>query len=732
MIKLLPHEKDWVQNLLEQRYYQIDETTWPQVCQRVADLGETPEDKAAFFNYLLNCDFLPNSPTLFNAGTGKGNLSACYVLPMKDSLNQIFDTAKNTALIHKFGGGTGFDFSRLRPENAAVGGTNQVASGPLSFMRVIDANTQEIKQGGKRRGANMAELRIDHPDIVKFIKMKIADDGTLTNFNISVSVTDRFMERLQKFPDDICEFYWGEWDDNGMLVPYSFVINKETDEPASADLGMGDWTLENEAYYSNKEIWDLIAQSAWECADPGIIFIDRINNQMPANYLAHHEYLCETGDDLTIRATNPCGEQPLPDYGSCNLVALNLGNFVSKGKMDWNRLQEAVKYAYRLGEAVIDKNVYPIPEIEKHSRAYRNIGIGVMGYADACILMGMRYGEEDALAFGEEVMKFIYKWSFVESVEYAEKKGAFKGWEYGDYKPLIDGRQLPPETRKKYKVTGLRNICLTTIAPTGSIGYIADCSTGIEPYFAARVFRIDQSNPEGTWITTPLAAQYPEVFVSAPELSIDAHIGVQAAFQKWVDSGISKTINMNNDVTVEDVKRAYMLAWENNCKGVTIYRDGSKSIQVLNTSENKTKPKDLDDISEAVRFRLPAEGLEDEYIYITVSHYENTPIEMFVNYPYLNRPTIEHTQRREQLDSISRLISVGLRYHIPLDKLIEQLEKSKGSMRGTVAQISNVLKEFASRSDDPYTESCVECEGGNMVFQGGCATCDKCGHSECG
>jgi len=718
-MKKLPHEKEWVQNLLEQRYYQVDETTWPQVCQRVADLGETPEDKAAFFNYLLNCDFLPNSPTLFNAGTGKGNLSACYVLPMKDSLNEIFDTAKNTALIHKFGGGTGFDFSRLRPENAAVGGTNQVASGPLSFMRVIDANTQEIKQGGKRRGANMAELRIDHPDIVKFIKMKTQDDGTLTNFNISVSVTNSFMENLQKYPDDVCLFSFEQT---------QYVIDINTDEVKEDTR-----TEPNEELYTYRQVWDLIAQSAWECADPGIVFIDRINEQMPANYLAHEEYLNETGDDLTIRATNPCGEQPLPDYGSCNLVALNLGNFVSKGKMDWNKLQEAIKYAYRLGEAVIDKNVYPIPEIEKHSRAYRNIGIGVMGYADACILLGMRYGEEDALAFGEEVMKFIYKWTFVESVEYAEKKGSFKGWEYGDYKPLIDGRQLPPETRKKYKVTGIRNICLTTIAPTGSIGYIADCSTGIEPYFAAKVFRIDQSNPEGTWITTPLAGKYPEVFVSAPELAIDAHIGVQGAFQKWVDSGISKTINMNNDVSVEDVKRAYMLAWENNCKGVTIYRDGSKSIQVLNTSDSSNlKPKDLDDISEAVRFRLPAEGLDDEFIYITVSHYENTPIEMFVNYPYLNRPTIEHTQRREQLDSISRLISVGLRYHIPLDKLIEQLEKSKGSMRGTVAQISNVLKEFASRSDDPYTELCHSCNDGNMVFQGGCATCDKCGHSECG
>lgn len=713
---MLPSEKEWIQNLLKQRYYQADENTWPQVCQRVANLGKTPEDKAAFFNYLLHCDFLPNSPTLFNAGTGKGNLSACYVLPMKDSLEEIFDTAKNTALIHKYGGGTGFDFTRIRPEDATVGGTNQVASGPLSFMRVIDANTQEIKQGGKRRGANMAELRIDHPDIIKFIKMKTADDGTLTNFNISVSVTDSFMEKLQKYPDEQMLFTWGD---------YSYVIDYETDEVILEK------QIDNA--YTYRDVWDLIAQSAWECADPGIIFIDRINSQMPANYLAHPEYLNETGDDLTIRATNPCGEQPLPDYGSCNLVALNLGNFVSKGKMDWNRLQDAVKYAYRLGEAVIDENVYPIPEIEKHSRAYRNIGIGVMGYADACILMGMRYGEEDALAFGEEVMRFIYKWTFVESVEYAEEYGCFKGWEYGDYKPLIDGRQLPPETRKKYKKTGLRNICITTIAPTGSIGYIADCSTGIEPHYADKVFRVDQSNPEGTWITTPLAARYPEVFVAATELDVDAHVAVQSVFQKWVDSGISKTINMDNSVTVDDVKRAYMLAWDSNCKGVTIYRDGSKSIQVLNTSEKSNlKPKDLDDISEAVRFRLPAEGLDDEYIYITVSHYENKPIEMFVNYPYLNRPTIEHTQRREQLDSISRLISVGLRYHIPLDKLIEQLEKSKGSMRGTVAQISNVLKEFASRSDDPYTESCVECDNGNMVFQGGCATCDVCGHSECG
>jgi len=713
---MLPNEKEWIQNLLKQRYYQADESTWPQVCQRVAKLGKTPEDQAAFFNYLLHCDFLPNSPTLFNAGTGKGNLSACYVLPMKDSLEEIFDTAKNTALIHKYGGGTGFDFSRLRPEDATVGGTNQVASGPLSFMRVIDANTQEIKQGGKRRGANMAELRIDHPDIIKFIKMKTADDGTLTNFNISVSVTDMFMEKLQKYPDEQMLFTWGD---------YSYVIDYETDEV------MVEKQIDNA--YTYRDVWDLIAQSAWECADPGIIFIDRINEQMPANYLAHDEYLKESGDDLTIRATNPCGEQPLPDYGSCNLVALNLGNFVNNGKMDWNRLQDAIKYAYRLGEAVIDENIYPISEIEKHSRAYRNIGIGVMGYADACILLGMKYGEEDALAFGEEVMKFIYKWTFVESVEYAEQHGAFKGWEYGDYKPLIDGRQLPPDTRKKYKVTGLRNICITTIAPTGSIGYIADCSTGIEPHFADKVFRIDQSNPDGTWITTPLAAKYPEYFVAATELDIDAHVNVQAAFQKWVDSGISKTINMDNSVTVDDVKRAYMLAWDSNCKGVTIYRDGSKSIQVLNTSEKSSlQPKDLDDISEAVRFRLPAEGLDDEFIYITVSHYENKPIEMFVNYPYLNRPSLEHTQRREQLDSISRLISVGLRYHIPLDKLIEQLEKSKGSLRGTVAQISNVLKEFAARGDDPYTEGCVECNSGEMVFQGGCATCNECGHSECG
>ena len=475
--------------------------------------------------------------------------------------------------------------------------------------------------------------------------------------------------------------------------------------------------------YTNKEVWDLIAQSAWECADPGIVFIDRINERMPAAYI---------GESVEIRATNPCGEQPLPDYGSCNLVALNLGNFIKGNKMNWNGLQEAVKYAYRLAEAVIDNNIYPVKEIDKYSNQYRNVGIGVMGYADACILLGMKYGSDEALELGEEIMRFIYKWALVESVEYAAQYGSFKGWEYEDYELLIDGRQLPPQTRKQYKATGLRNICLTTIAPTGSIGYIADCSTGIEPHFADKTFRKDEAHPEGIWINTPLAEQYPEVFVSATELDVDTHIKVQAAFQKYIDSGISKTINMAENVTVSDVQRAYMLAWDSDCKGVTIYRDGSKSVQVLNTTES-FKPKSLEDISTAVRFRIPAEGLDDEYVYITVTHDSNEhPIEVFVNYPFLNRPSLEHTHRREQLDSISRLISIGLRYNIPLDKIISQLEKSKGSMKGTVASISNVLKEYAARSGNHYTQSCEECDDGKLVFQGGCATCSNCGFSECG
>jgi ribonucleoside-diphosphate reductase alpha chain len=706
---MLPNEKTWIQDLLNQRYYTKDETTWAEVCTRVASLGKTKEDEARIFHHMLNCDFLPNSPTMFNAGTGNGNLSACYVLPMTDDLNEIFTTVKNTAIIHKYGGGTGFDFSRLRPEGFPVGGTNQIASGPLSFMRVIDANTQEIKQGGKRRGANMAILRIDHPDIIKFIKMKY-EEGTLSNFNISVAVTNDFMENLQKFPNDtFITHFEGE----------GFFIYKED----------GTWNpvydgQDYSPYYSYKEVWDLIAKSAWECADPGIVFIDRINERMPANYL---------GDKVTIRATNPCGEQPLPDYGSCNLVAINLGNFVKNGKMNWDSLQEAVKYAYRLAEAVIDNNIYPVKKIDKYSNTYRNVGVGVMGYADACILLGMKYGSDKALEFGEEAMRFIYKWTLVESVEYAEQFGCFKGWDYEQYKLLIDGRQLPPQTRKQYKATGLRNICLTTIAPTGSIGYIADCSTGIEPHFANKVFRKDESHPEGIWITSPLAEQYPESFVSATELDVDTHVKVQAAFQNYVDSGISKTINMAENVTVADVQRAYMLAWDTDCKGVTIYRDGSKSVQVLNTSDGGFKPKVLEDISTAVRFRIPAEGLDDEYVYITVTHDSNEhPIEVFVNYPFLNRPSLEHTHRREQLDSISRLISIGLRYNIPLDKIIGQLEKSKGSMRGTVASISNVLKEYAARSGNHYTQGCEECNEGKMIFQGGCATCENCGFSECG
>ena len=701
---MLPNEKEWIQDLLKLRYYTKDETTWAEICERVSKLGRTKIDEKRIYNHMLHCDFLPNSPTLFNAGTGNGNLSACYVLPMEDDLDKIFNTVKHTAIIHKYGGGTGFDFSRLRPEGFAVGGTNQIASGPLSFMRVIDANTQEIKQGGKRRGANMAILRIDHPDIIKFIKMK-HKEGTLSNFNISVAVTDAFMANLQKYPNDLFKTeFRGE----------TYHISKSNDT----------WTTDlSEEIYSNSDVWNLISQSAWECADPGLVFIDRINSRTPAGYL----------DEVTIRATNPCGEQPLPDYGSCNLVALNLGNFVSDGKMDWERLQDAVKYAYRLAEAVIDNNVYPIKEIDKYSNTYRNVGVGVMGYADACIMLNMKYGSEKALNFGEEVMRFIYKWSLVESVEYAKRFGAFKGWNYEDYELLIDGRQLPPQTRTAYKKTGLRNVCLTTIAPTGSIGYIADCSTGIEPHFADKIFRKDESHPEGVWITSPLAEKYPDSFISATELDVKSHINTQAAFQKYVDSGISKTINMSNEVTVNDVKRAYMLAWESNCKGVTIYRDGSKSVQVLNTSDKTFEPKQLDDISTAIRFRIPAEGLENEHVYITVTHDANEqPIEVFVNYPFLNRPSVEHTHRREQLDSISRLISIGLRYNIPLDNIISQLEKSKGSMKGTVASISNVLKEYAARSGNHYTENCEECNGGSMIFQGGCATCDSCGHSECG
>ena len=710
---MLPNEKEWIQDLLKQRYYTENEDSWLDICERVSTLGRTKADKKKIYGYLSRCDFLPNSPTLFNANTGNGNLSACYVLPMEDDLEKIFKTVKDTAIIHKYGGGTGFDFSRLRPEGFHVGKTNQCASGPISFMRVIDANTQEIKQGGKRRGANMAILRIDHPDIVKFIKMKTADDGTLTNFNISVAVTDEFMERLQKYPDDLFETYFNN-------LPYS--INRQTDSWTD-----GSGSPDN---YTNAEVWDLIAQSAWECADPGLIFIDRINSTMPGDYI---------GEKVQIRATNPCGEQPLPDYGSCNLVALNLGNFIIEDtdghpSVDWNELQEATTYAYRLAEAVIDNNVYPVKAIDTYSNKYRNVGIGVMGYADACCMLGLKYGTESALQFADEVMRFIYKWSFVESVNYAKKFGSFDGWTYDGYKPLIDGRQLPPETRTHYKEHGLRNICLTTIAPTGSIGYIADCSTGIEPHYADKIFRKDEAHPEGVWITTPIAEKHPEAFVAATELSVDEHIEVQSVFQRWVDSGISKTINMDNSATVNDVKRAYMLAWDSGCKGTTIYRDGSKSIQVLNTSESaSTEPRSLEDVSAAVRYRIPAEGLEDEYIYITLSHDENdNPQEIFVNYPYMNEPSIEHTQRREQLDSISRLISMSLRYRVPLSKVIEQLEKSKGSMFGPVASISNVLKEYAARSNQHYKTRCPECEEGDVIFQGGCATCETCGYSKCG
>ena len=591
----LPNEKPWIQNLLKQRYYREDESTWPQICQRVADLGTSAEDKAAFFNYLLHCDFLPNSPTLFNAGTGHGNLSACYVLPMYDDLGDIFKTARDTALIHKYGGGTGFDFSRIRHENSGVGGTNQVASGPLSFMRVIDSNTQEIKQGGKRRGANMGIMEVWHPDIEKFITNK-TKPGILENFNVSVGVWKDFWDVLVNTGDG------------------KYTLHCPRDNSPAREL-------------SPHHLIDLIAQSAWKSAEPGLIFFDNINK--------YNVFAKARGGPL--RATNPCGEQSLYPYESCNLGSINLANLVKRTadgqyEFDWQRYEETIRKTTRFLDNVIDVNLYPIPEIDKASKDSRRIGLGVMGVADLLYKLRIPYNSKEGYDFQSKLAEALTYYSMEESVELAKNRSEFplcSKTEYVEGKIPVSGYYEKPKEEHYYdwdaliakiKNYGIRNVLNTTVAPTGTLSMLADCSNGMEPTFALvfekrvtvgrffytnKIFEqvLKENNLYSEELLAKIADNYgsvrgmseiPEwiqnIFVTAMDIHWSDHLLAQAVWQDWIGNAIAKTINMPNDVTVEDVKASYLLAHELGLKGITVYRDGSRHKQVLHmTSENAKK-----------------------------------------------------------------------------------------------------------------------------------------------
>ncbi len=506
-----------------------------------------PVSEDEFLTALSNLEFLPNSPTLMNAGTDLGQLSACFVIPVEDSLASIFDAVKSMALIQQSGGGTGFSFSLLRPKGDIVRSTHGVASGPVSFMRVFDTTTDVIKQGGKRRGANMGILKADHPDIIEFITAK-TKEGFLTNFNISVAVDDKFMNAVRED---------GEYE---LVNPR----NREVVKKVRA-----------------RDIWNLIITMAWRTGDPGVVFIDEINRRNPTPHVG------------TMESTNPCGEVPLLPYESCNLGSINLAKMVKEGRIDWEKLEKTINIGVKFLDNIIDVNKYPLAEIEAITKANRKIGLGVMGFADMLVQLGIPYDSKEALRTGEEVMNFIQEKSHDVSERLAEELGAFPNFSGSIYKKPI------------------RNATVTTVAPTGTISIIAGCSSGIEPLFAISFVRnvmegtkLLEVNPyfeevsrergfysEGLMMkiakhgTLTGIDEIPDdvkrVFVTAFDVAPEWHVRMQAAFQKQCDNAVSKTINFPNDVDIKDVEKAYMLAYELECKGITVYRYGSKMQQVL-------------------------------------------------------------------------------------------------------------------------------------------------------
>lgn len=688
-------------------------------------------DKTAetFFSMMASLEFMPNSPTLMNAGRSLGQLSACFVLPVGDSMEEIFETNKHAAIIHKSGGGTGFAFSRLRPKNSVVASTSGVASGPVSFMKVYNASTEAVKQGGTRRGANMGILRVDHPDILEFISCK-QDTSEITNFNISVAVTDSFMtavEKGERFP---------------LIDPRS---------------GHGYVRDGQEQSLDARELFDKIVDQAWRTGEPGIIFLDRMNRGNP------------TSPSEIVEATNPCGEQPLPAYDSCNLGSINLGKFVPDAlpsdytitepwrAIDWDRLGKVVHAAVHFLDNVIDVNRYPIPQIEFQTRKNRRIGLGVMGWADMLVRLGLPYNSEEAIALGERVMEFIESEARNQSSQLAVFRGRFPNWSGSVYQQdeLL-----------------MRNATVTTVAPTGTISIIAGCSSGIEPYYAVAFernvmegTRLVEGNPiferlarERGFYSEDLMhrvssvrslkdlTEIPEdiraLFLTAADVQPADHIRMQAAFQKHCDSSVSKTINFPESATRADVKSAYELAYQLGCKGVTIYRDNSRPNQVLSTvkpsaplaavAEVQKRPAILEGFTEKIRT-----GYGN--LYVTVNVKDGRPFEVFAHIGKSGYTTMADTE------AICRLISLALRSNIPVEQVIRQLRGIGGSAQvfsegarifsipDAIAQILNRRfgkPETAQDESHQATEICPECAS-PMVFHSGCYSCGSCGYSNC-
>ncbi|MCL2334723.1 MAG: vitamin B12-dependent ribonucleotide reductase [Endomicrobia bacterium] len=707
-----------------------------------------------FYLAMSSLDFLPNSPTLMNAGRHLQQLSACFVLPIEDSMDSIFETLKNTALIHKSGGGTGFSFSRLRPKMDSVQTTSGVSSGPVSFMQVFNAATEAIKQGGTRRGANMGMLRVDHPDILDFITCKDKNDS-LNNFNISVAVTKEFMDALE------------DEEDYNLYNPRTKAVSGKLNA---------------------KEVFNKIVDQAWKNGEPGIVFIDRMNDANP------------TPAAGMIESTNPCGEQPLLPYESCNLGSINLGHFIEGNEVAWEKLESTIKTAVHFLDNVIDMNNYPIQKIGETTRSNRKIGLGVMGWADMLLHLGIPYGSHDSLMLAEKLMGFIKTKSHEASEELALKRGAFP-----NFKNSIYGKGNP-----------IRNATTTTIAPTGTIGIIASASGGIEPVFALVYKRAQCLDNEEMFEVNPLfektakehgfyskelmdkiaekgsvhgLKEIPEkikkVFVTAQDITPEDHIRMQAAFQKFTDNAVSKTVNFPNAATKEDVKKVYILSYKMGCKGVTVYRDGSRDVQVLNLANKKENGQPVEMIKERKPRTRPKKTFGYTYLmhtgcgkmYVTVNEDEKGACEIFTQLGKSGGCTAS------QAEAVARLISLSLRSGIGEQDIINQLKGIRcpsptlaegGAILSCADAVAKALEAYTKEkmapalftqevsASEPYAQieeqkvavnenahsaakpyssdasknfsgSCPQCpECGEMLtFAEGCVVCRDCGYSKC-
>ena len=700
-----------------------------------ADIGKWENE---FYRTMVNLNFLPNSPTLMNAGRELGQLSACFVLPIDDSMESIFDAVKYTALIHKSGGGTGFSFSRLRPESDRVGSTGGVASGPVSFMRAFDTATDVIKQGGMRRGANMAILNVEHPDIMKFINAK-NDPNVLTNFNISVAVTAEFMEAVKS-------------DSNYNLInPH----NKEITGQLNA-----------------KAVFEKMVEMAWKTGDPGIVFIDRINNDNPTPNLGK------------IESTNPCGEQPLLPYESCNLGSINLSRMLiktgSKYQVDYPRIARTVKTAVRFLDNVIDVNKFPLPAIQEMTRKTRKIGLGVMGFADMLLQLSIPYDSDRALEVVEDVMGFLQTEATKASAELAVERGVF---------PAFKG--------SKYDVQGgvkVRNATRTTIAPTGTLSIIAGCSGGIEPLFALVYTRnildgaqMIEANPyfeevakKGGFYSEELMTQLAggahlsdlagvptdvkKIFVTAHEISPEWHVEMQSVFQKYTDNAVSKTVNFSHEAAKEDVAKVYMLAYEKGLKGITIYRDRSREGQPMSTGQAATaqtivEKKPETKITPRKRAKRTT-GVTERVntgcgsLYVTINSDEAGICEVFSNLGKAGGCA------SAQIEATCRIISIALRSGVDVNTVIKQLRgircpsiawEGGKSVLSCADAIGSVLErhisgeaettekeipkgKMTSKTEDyglvrNIAGQCPDCAG-LLAYQEGCFVCPNCGYTK--